>query len=84
LNFDIKKFVTCPQKERIMKYILDKNVKNAKIAVFTMIGTPVKTFDLTRSGQIEITQSELSPGMYLYSLITDGTEVDTKRMIFNQ
>jgi len=33
---------------------------------------------------ITIKGSELNPGMYLYTLIVDGKEVDTKRMILTE
>jgi hypothetical protein len=34
-------------------------------------------------GSIEIAQGELKAGMYLYSLVVDNKEIDTKRMIIS-
>jgi len=33
---------------------------------------------------LTIEAAELAPGMYIYSLIADGKEVDSKRMIVTQ
>ena len=48
-----------------------------------MQGKLIKTYPLTAKGEgnIEITANELQPGMYMYSLITGGNEIDTKKMI---
>jgi hypothetical protein len=42
-----------------------------------------KVYSINAKGKsrIIIKSFELQPGMYLYSLYVDGTEVDTKRMI---
>ncbi|MCK9204900.1 MAG: tail fiber domain-containing protein [Bacteroidales bacterium] len=62
-------------------YTLDNKVQNATIMLFDMQGTLLKTYDLDKTGHITIQSYEFKPGMYLYSLITDGAEIDTKRMI---
>lgn len=68
-----------------IKYKLDQNVKEASILIFDMQGSLLKTFDsLDKIGEILVTSYELNPGMYLYTLITDGIEVDTKRMILTK
>lgn len=56
---------------------------NASIIIFNMQGTLIKTIPISkkRKGQITINGYELAAGMYLYSLIVDDKEVDTKRMI---
>jgi hypothetical protein len=36
------------------------------------------------NGSITITGGTLEPGMYMYALIADGKEVDTKRMILTE
>ena len=69
----------------IIRYKLDKKVQNASILIFDMQGSLLKVFnDLNNSNEILLTSYELKPGMYLYSLITDGLEFDTKRMILTR
>ena len=58
-------------------------------------GTPLSTSDISLKSNIEtlsnsldkvlqLRGSTLQPGMYLYSLIADGQEVDTKRMLLTK
>jgi hypothetical protein len=48
-----------------------------------MNGSQIKSILLTQTGKgnVTVNASELKPGMYLYTLVADGKEVDTKRMI---
>ena len=74
-----------PFSERtIIYYELSETVKIADIYIFNMQGGIVKKIVADRSGRMEIQGSELQAGMYLYSLIADGKEVDTKRMILTR
>jgi len=47
-----------------------------------MNGTQLKSYELHHKdrGNIIIYASELNPGIYFYSLISNGQVVDTKRM----
>ncbi|MFH1295681.1 MAG: T9SS type A sorting domain-containing protein [Bacteroidota bacterium] len=67
----------------VIRYQLDKPANNGKILIFDMKGELLKTYYLTNQAPFEITVrgDELKAGMYLYSLIVDGEEADTKRMI---
>jgi hypothetical protein len=68
-----------------IKYKLDQNVQSASILIFDMQGSLLKTFNrLDKIDEIVVNSYELKPGMYLYSLITDGIEIDTKRMILTK
>ena len=67
-----------------IRYSLPETVKTADIYIFNMQGSIVKKVAANRSGNIEIQGSELQAGMYLYSLVADGKEVDTKRMILTK
>jgi len=68
-----------------IKFALPDNIKTASIMVFNMQGALVKQIPIYRQQQsITINGSELVAGMYLYSLIVDGSEVDTKRMILTK
>ena len=47
-----------------------------------MQGNQISKHVLTRDQhQLTISANEMQPGMFLYSLIVDGKEIDTKRMI---
>lgn len=67
-------------------YFLPDNISSAFLYIFDMQGIIIKKIGITNKGQgsVTINASDLKPGMYIYSLIVDGTEVDTKRMILTQ
>ncbi len=70
----------------IIKYIIPNTIQNAVMYVYDMNGRQLKSYkiDTKGEGSIAIDGGELSEGMYLYSLITDGKEVSTKRMILTK
>lgn len=70
----------------IVKYIIAEKANNAQLLIFNMQGTLIKTYSNLNSGKGEITISsgELKAGMYMYSLIANGKEIDTKRMILTK
>ncbi|MCX7987168.1 MAG: tail fiber domain-containing protein [Bacteroidales bacterium] len=70
----------------IINFYIAENTKNAYLYVYNMSGVQVKSFSITGRGKgnITIEGGELSPGMYYYTLITDGREIDTKKMILTQ
>ena len=51
-----------------------------------MQGTLLKTVNLSNTGKgsIIINGGELNAGMYMYSLVANGKEIDTKRMILTK
>jgi hypothetical protein len=69
-----------------IKYYLPQSVINATLYIYDMQGSQVKSIAIQQrnNGSITINGSELKAGMYIYSLIADGKEVDTKRMILTQ
>jgi len=56
--------------------------QSAVITIFTQTGQAVKTFIITGrgNGQIEFDSQTLSTGMYLYNLVVDGVQIDSKKM----
>ncbi len=56
------------------------------IYIYDMQGTQVKKLQINNreNTSIGIQGSELKAGMYMYSLIIDGKEIDTKRMILTE
>ncbi|MEI6851487.1 MAG: tail fiber domain-containing protein [Bacteroidota bacterium] len=65
-----------------INYFVPENA-NAKIVFYDEFGTQIKLFQITENGmgQLKIDASNLSAGMYSYSLIVNGKIVDTKKMI---
>lgn len=76
-----------PFKERtIIQYDLPEEFSSASIMVFDMTGEMLETFPISErnGGQLTIEGRQFKPGMYLYSLIVDDVEVDTKKMILSE
>jgi hypothetical protein len=65
---------------------LPETVKNARLYVYNMQGIQIKSFDINERGATSVTIEgfSLQAGMYLYTLIADGKEVDTKKMILTK
>jgi hypothetical protein len=73
-----------PFKENtIIEFDIKEDFKDASIMVFDMQGLLKRSIPITKNGKgrIIINGNELSAGMYLYSLIINENEIDTKRMI---
>lgn len=66
-----------------IRYYLIENTLNAKICLYDMNGTQLRSIKVNGFGQgkIVIDAKQLKAGIYLYSLIVDGTLIDTKRMV---
>jgi len=65
---------------------IENTVKSAIFCVYDMTGKQIKCIQVSNRGETEviINAEELQPGMYLYSLITDGNLIDTKRMVLTE
>lgn len=65
---------------------LPETVAQADLYVYDLQGKQVKHVTVTGRGETAVTihGSELSAGMYIYTLIADGQEVDSKRMILTK
>lgn len=65
-----------------IKYTIPEEVPNASIAVFDLTGKMLLQFkNLRGSSQVVINKSMLAAGSYIYSLIVNGQESITKKMI---
>ena len=65
-----------------IKFYVPENSSNAFICIYDMVGSQLMKLNVTKSySSIFVNGSELKAGMYMYSLIVDGKEIDTKRMI---
>ena len=67
-------------------YYLPQGVGTATLYIYNMQGTQLKAYPLHLRGEgtHTILASELTPGMYLYTLIADCREVGTRRMILTK
>lgn len=65
-------------------YSLPKEDNDASILILNLNGQTIREFKLTNTkGSITVESSSLQKGMYLYSLISGGKEIITKKMIVN-
>ena len=68
-----------------IRFTLPDEVQNAYIYIFDMSGKMQKQIPVDASMQsVTIQGYELSAGMYIYSLVIGGKEVDCKRMILSK
>lgn len=64
-------------------YQVPDETESAQIYIYNMQGSQVKSYDINQYGSasLMINGYELTPGMYFYTLVADGKEIDTKKMI---
>lgn len=68
-----------------ISFKLADNVQNAAICIFDMQGKMLKNIPISSGmDSISVSGSELGKGMFLYSLIVNGQEIDTKKMIITK
>ncbi len=66
-----------------IKMNIPSTSNSAKLFIYNVQGKQIKSINILDKGLVStnIKGSELEPGIYLYSLIIDGQEISTKRMI---
>jgi len=65
----------------VIRYTLPENAK-AKITIFDMTGKYIREYDLSNAkGELVINSNEIGSGMFLYSLISGGKIIMTKKMM---
>ncbi len=69
-----------------IEYFIEKMDNEASIIIYDMQGLQKKVYKIYSQGKgsINIYGKELKPGMYLYTLLVDGMEVETKKMILTE
>jgi hypothetical protein len=66
----------------VIRYTLPNRISNAFIGVYNLQGTQLLRFDRLNGGsQVTINANTLQPGIYIYSLVAEGQEVLSKRMV---
>ena len=75
-----------PFKEQtIIRFSLADDVQDAAICIFDMTGKTIKKLPVSSGMEsVSIGGYELGEGMFLYSLVVNGQEIDTKRMIISK
>lgn len=69
----------------IIRFSLSEDVRSAYIYIFNMSGRMIRQVPVDASMEsITVNGNELSPGIYLYSLVVNGQEIDTKKMIISK
>ena len=66
-----------------IKYYVPEDASEAMICIYDLTGSQIVRFDLRQKGYSSLTVRgrELKAGMYIYALLVDGKEIDSKRMI---
>ena len=68
-----------------IRFTLADDARGAYICIFDMTGKPVKKLPVSAGmDSISFGGYEIGEGMFLYSLMVNGQEIDTKRMIISQ
>lgn len=69
----------------VIEFVLPESSNSAYIYIFSMQGNLVKQIPISASqDSLTINGYEFTPGLYLYSLVVDGREIDTKKMIITE
>lgn len=70
----------------VIRYNLAQTVKQASLLIFDLQGKQVKQITLSgrSNGSYTLQAGELTAGMYIYSLLADGKEIESLRMILTK
>jgi hypothetical protein len=66
-----------------IKYFIPSDASSASICIYDMTGKEITKYEIRdrNNGSITINANRLQAGMYMYTLLVDGREVSTHRMI---
>lgn len=69
-----------------IRCIIPRSISKAVLYIYDMNGHQIDSMSIAERGDVSLTieGSSLDAGIYIYSLITDGEVVDTKRMILTK
>ena len=75
-----------PFKEKTtIRFSLAPDAQNVSICIFDMTGKMLKRLPVSQGeNSVSVNGYELGEGMFLYSLLVNGQEVDTKRMVITK
>ena len=65
---------------------LSQEVSEAFVAFYDLTGHQLRRYDIAERGRTTLTlgTGEFEPGLYIYTLVADGQEVCTRRMIVSE
>ena len=71
------------EEKTVIGYYIPESVKEAQILFYNELGVVLKTVDIREKGkgQVTVYASNLSSGIYTYTLLADGKVIDTKKMV---
>ena len=71
------------EEKTLIGYYIPESVKEAQILFYNELGVVLKTVDIREKGkgQVTVYASNLSSGIYTYTLLADGKVIDTKKMV---
>jgi hypothetical protein len=73
------------REKTIIRFQLADDVREASICIFDMSGKLLKKLPVSPGMEsVSVNGYELGEGMFLYSLVANGVEIDTKRMILSK
>lgn len=73
------------REKTVIRFHLTNDVKDASICIFDMSGKLLKKLPVSKGMEsVSVNGYELGEGMFLYSLVVNGQEFDTKRMILSE
>lgn len=73
------------REKSVIRFKLSDNVREASICIFDLSGKMLKKFPISSGMEsVSLAGDELGEGMFLYSLIVNGQEIDTKKMIITK
>ena len=73
------------QEQTVIRFSLADNVRDAAICIFDMTGKTIKRLPISQGqDSVSVGGYELGEGMFLYSLIVNGQEIDTKKMVITK
>ena len=69
-----------------IRCIIPRSISKAVLYIYDMNGHQIDSMPIAERGDVSLTieGSSLDAGIYMYSLITDGEVVDTKRLILTK
>ena len=72
------------REKTVIRFKLSDDAREASICIFDMSGKLLKKQPVSRGMEsVSVNGYELGEGMFLYSLVVNGREIDTKRMILS-
>jgi len=73
------------QEKTVIRFKLSDDAKDASVCIFDMSGKLLKKLPVSKGMEsVSVNGYELGEGMFLYSLLVNGREIDTKRMILSE